>query len=84
MGCRGQIWWENREEQVNRSWPHSPGGQVSVYRLYSRRKHPFGGGSGVGLGHLDCVPCRGIMPSLLCQGVIIVAIFGAVKPVLQL
>ena len=48
-GCRQMdSWWATvarsggkTEKQVNRWWPHSPGGQVSVYRLSSRRKHPL-------------------------------------------
>ena len=55
-----------REKQVNRWWPHSPGAQVSVYRLSSRRKHPLGMGQ-----ESDCVVltvCRGTIPLCFAKG----------------
>lgn len=64
-------WWAavarsggKTEKQVNRWWPHSPGAQVSVYRLSGRRKHPLGMGQ-----ESDCIiltVCLAEGPSPLC------------------
>ena len=71
-GCRQMdSWWATvarsggkTEKQVNRWWPYFPGGQVSVYRLSSRRKHPLGMGQ-----ESDCIiltVCLAEGPSPVC------------------